>query len=332
MSGIACDSVPAMRGWQFTATHEPLHRAELPDPEPGSGEVILDVVAAGLCHSDVGVLTDEAWMATITQVPVVLGHEIAGVVSAVGPDVTGFSVGDRVGVCPSNGHGAPGYKRDGGFADRHRVLADDLVPMPDGLSFELAALGTDAGMTSYHAMVDRGGCQPGMKVGVIGVGGLGQIGARVAVVRGAEVHVAEVNEAVWPMARELGVAGVVADADDWEGQNFDLIVDYAGYGTTTAAAVRAIRRGGRVVLVGMARMQIEFDTYDLIRTEVELLGSNGGTKEDVAAVYALLASCEVQPKVTTIDFDGIPQGLDDLRHHRITGRLVARVEASRPTT
>ena len=72
------------------------------------------------------------------------------------------------------------------------------------VSFELAALGTDAGMTSYHGIVTKGGLQAGMKVGVIGLGGLGQIGARVGVVLGAEVHVCEKNEAVWPMAEEIG--------------------------------------------------------------------------------------------------------------------------------
>ncbi len=316
-----------MRAWQFTTTNSPLALVEIDDPVPGPGEVVLDIKAAGLCHSDVGALTDESWLKVIKQLPVVMGHEIAGVVSAVGDGVVDFAIGDRVGVCPSNGHGAPGYARDGGFTFRHKVLADDLVPMPEGLSFELAALGTDAGMTSYHAMVGRGGCAEGMKVGVIGLGGLGQIGARVAVVLGAQVHVAEVNEAVWPMAHAIGAASVVADAAEWEGQGFDLIVDYAGYGTTTAAAIRAVKRGGRVVLVGMARMQIEFETYDIIRTEVELRGSNGGTKDDVAAVYALLASGEVEPACTVIDFDGIPAGLDDLQHHRVAGRLVARIDS-----
>lgn len=314
-----------MRAWQFTTTHEPLTLVELPEPTPGPGEVVLEIKAAGLCHSDVGALTDESWLKVIKQRPVVMGHEIAGVVHSLGTEVTGFAVGDRVGVCPSNGHGAPGYARDGGFTYLHRVLADDLVAMPDGLSFELAALGTDAGMTSYHAMVARGECAAGMKVGVIGLGGLGQIGARVAVVLGADVHVAEVNQAVWPMAKEIGASTVVSDATEWEGGEFDLIVDYAGYGTTTAAAMRAIKRCGRIVLVGMARMQIEFETYDIIRSEVELRGSNGGTKDDVAAVYDLLARGEVTPQCTVIDFDGIPAGLEDLRHHRITGRLVARI-------
>jgi propanol-preferring alcohol dehydrogenase len=134
-----------------------------------------------------------------------------------------------------------------------------------------------------------------------------------------------VNEEVWPMAREIGAASIVADVSEWAGMDLDLVVDYAGYGTTTAGALNAIRKQGSIVLVGMARMQITLETYDIIRTEVHLLGSNGGTKEDVAAVYELLASGQVDPKVTVIGFDDIPAGLDDLQHHRITGRLVARI-------
>jgi propanol-preferring alcohol dehydrogenase len=314
-----------MKAWQFTTTHEPLVRADIPAPTPGPGEVVLDIKSAGLCHSDVGAMTDPAWLDYIPNRPVVIGHEIAGVVSAVGEGVTAVAVGDRVGVCPSNGHGAPGYARDGGFTEQHRCLADDVVPMPDGLSFELAALGTDAGMTSYHAMVTRGEAGAGMKVGVIGLGGLGQIGARVAVVRGAEVHVAEVNEAVWPMAREIGAASVVGDVLEWAGQGFDLIVDYAGYGTTTAGALKAIRKNGRVVVVGMARMQITLETMDIIHKQAQILGSSGGTKDDVAAIFALLASGDVTPVVNVIGFDDIPTGLDDLQHHRLAGRLVARI-------
>lgn len=314
-----------MKAWQFTATHQPLQRADIPEPTPGPGEIVLDIVAAGLCHSDVGAMTDEAWIDYINPKPMVIGHEIAGVVSAVGSGVTDVRMGDRVGVCPSNGNGAPGYKRNGGFTEKHLCLADDVVPMPDGLDFALAAIGTDAGMTSYHAMVTRGEAKAGMKVGVIGLGGLGQIGARVAVVRGCEVHVAEVNEAVWAMAKEIGATSVVKDVLEWKDQDFDLIVDYAGYGTTTANAVKALRKQGRVVLVGMARMEIPLQTMDMIHKQAEIRGSSGGTKQDIADVYELMASGKVAPVVTTIDFEGIPEGLEDLKHHRMTGRLVARI-------
>lgn len=313
-----------MKGWFFTGTDEPLVLGDLEPPTPGPGQAVLDIRAAGLCHSDVGTMHDPKWLALIDFRPIVMGHEIAGVVSAIGEGVTNVKVGDRVGVCPTNSAGAPGYRRHGGFTFQHLAPAVDLVPMPDGLSFEHAALGTDAGMTSYHAMVTQGEVQPGMKVGVIGLGGLGQIGARVAVVRGAEVHVAEPNEAAWPMAKEIGAVSVVKDATEWNGAGFDLVVDYAGFDVTTRAAAKAVRRNGRVVLVGMAKLEFTLDTIEVIRSQVQLYGSNGGTMDDVADVYAMLASGKVDPTVNVIGFDDIPAALDDLRHHRMTGRFVAR--------
>lgn len=315
-----------MKAWQFHYTNKPLERADIPEPTPGPGEVVLDIKAAGLCHSDVGVLDDEGWLATIPNLPVVMGHEIGGVVSAVGEGVTEVSVGDRVGVCPTAASpGAPGYVRDGGFTEKHVCLPGDLVAMPDGMSFEHAALGTDAGMTSYHAVMTVGGLEAGQKVGIIGFGGLGQVGTRVAVVKGAEVHVAEINRDVWDRAREVGAVDVVADAAEWEGQDFDLIVDYAGFGTTTRAAAKAVRRGGTVVLVGMGKLEFTLDTMDVILKEVRVLGSMGGTPQDVADCYELLASGALDPEVTVIGFDEIPAYLDKLRAHEVTGRVVARI-------
>lgn len=313
-----------MKGWCFTATNEPLQLLDIDEPVPGPGEVLLDVKAAGLCHSDVGVMTDPIWMDRIGFTPLILGHEIAGVVSALGPGVDGVKIGDRVGVCPSVGVGTPGFQRHGGFTSKFAAKVVELVSVPDHLSLDLAALGTDAGMTAYHAMVSRGRVEAGMKVGVIGFGGLGQIGARVAVVRGAEVHVAEPNEAAWPAARAAGVADIVPDASAWAGKGFDLIVDYAGFDTTTRAAVKAVRRHGRVVLVGMAKLEFTLDTMPVILSEIEFLGSAGGTPQDIAEVYELLAAGHITPTVTVIDFLDIAKGLDDLQHHRITGRLVSR--------
>ena len=314
-----------MKAWQFTNTNEPLVLNEVAEPTAGPGEVILDIKSAGLCHSDVGAMTDPGWLALIPNRPITIGHEIAGVVTELGEGVTDVKIGDRVGVCPTASALAPGYGRDGGFTYQHRVLAGDLVPMPEGLSFDMAALGTDAGMTSYQAIVVRGGLKPGMKVGVIGLGGLGQIGARVAVVKGAEVHVAEINKDAWPLATEIGATSVVSDVSEWAGQGFDLIVDYAGFGTTTAGALKAVRFDGRVVQVGMGRLETTLDIRDLILNKVQLLGSVGGTKEDVAAVYELIASGDLKPVVHTITFEEIPEGLERLRRGEVSGRLVARI-------
>ena len=314
-----------MKAWQFTNTNEPLVLNEVAEPTAGPGEVILDIKSAGLCHSDVGAMTDPGWLALIPNRPITIGHEIAGVVTELGEGVTDVKIGDRVGVCPTASALAPGYGRDGGFTYQHRVLAGDLVPMPEGLSFDMAALGTDAGMTSYQAIVVRGGLKPGMKVGVIGLGGLGQIGARVAVVKGAEVHVAEINKDAWPLATEIGATSVVSDVSEWAGRGLDLIVDYAGFGTTTAGALKAVRFDGRVVQVGMGRLETTLDIRDLILNKVQLLGSVGGTKEDVAAVYELIASGDLKPVIHTIAFEEIPEGLERLHRGEVSGRLVARI-------
>jgi propanol-preferring alcohol dehydrogenase len=324
-----------MKAWQFTGTGEPLVLNDVSEPIPGPGHVVLDVKAAGLCHSDSGIMHDPHQIGMAAKLPITLGHEIAGIVSAVGDDVTEWKIGDRVGICPTAfmaaggpyaGEATPGYGHDGGFAEKYMGPAYELVRIPDGLDIALGAVATDAGMTSYHALVRRGGCQPGMKVGIIGMGGLGQIATRVAVLIGAEVHVAETKKDVWPLAEEMGVTEVVSDASEWAGQGFDLIVDYAGFGTTTAAALEALRFDGTVVQVGAGKLAgVELNMAPLILNHLNLLGSVGGTKEDIGELYELMANKGLKPVITEIKFDEIPEGIDRLTQGTVTGRLVARV-------
>ncbi|WP_202627940.1 zinc-binding dehydrogenase [Cellulomonas sp. APG4] len=125
--------------------------------------------------------------------------------------------------------------------------------------------------------------------------------------------------------RAAGVADVVADAAEWEGQDFDLVVDYAGFGETTTKASKAVRRGGTVVLVGMGKLEFTLHTMDMILKEVRVLGSNGGTPQDAADVYELLASGAIEPAVTVVGFDDIPAYLDKLRAHEVSGRVVAHI-------
>jgi len=315
-----------MKAWQFYGTNKPLKLDEIPDPKPGPGEVVLAVKAAGICHSDVGALEDEGWMPLFPKLPVAMGHEVAGEIIEVGEGVTDWKVGDRVGICPTASDTTPGYSRDGGFAYQHRAPVTDLVRMPEGLSYELAAAGTDAGMTSYYAMMTIGGVKAGDKVAVIGFGGLGQIGARVAVVTGAQVTVVEINEDVWPEAEKAGVDKIVKSVDDLEADTYDVVVDYAGFGETTAKSINAIRRDGTIVVVGMGKLEATINTRDVILKQARILGSNGGTVEDVAACYELFASGDVVPAMTTIGFDEIPDGIEKLKRGEVTGRLVALIE------
>lgn len=314
-----------MEAWQFTNTGEPLVLTTVAEPTAAPGQVVVDVKAAGLCHSDVGLMEDEGWLSLLAKRPITIGHEVAGVISEVGEGVTEWKVGDRVGFCPTTEAGAPGYAFDGGFAAKAAIEQMALVRIPDNVSFAYGAAGTDAGMTSHHAVISTGQVTAGTKLGIIGFGGLGQIGARVAVLAGAEVYVAEVNEKIWPNAREAGVKNVAASIMDFEEVGLDVIVDFAGFGTTTAQAIEAVRPGGRVVQVGMGRLESTINTKLLITKAVTLIGSVGGDKDDVQGVYDYLATGKLNPTITEITFDEIPEGLEKLKRGEVTGRLVARL-------
>ena len=317
-----------MRAWQYMGDHKPIQLNEVPEPVPGENEVVVDVKAAGLCHSDLMYM--QQGDAAMPFLPMTQGHENAGVISAIGPGVVGWKVGDVAGVCSSGIRPPLGMFTPGGFADKLLTDYRDLARVPEGVDFSLAALATDAGMTSYHAMIKAGEAKAGMKVGVIGFGGLGQIGARAAVLAGAEVHVAEMKEDVWPLALAAGVIDCVKDADEWvsgpggnpmAGGDFDLIVDYAGF-DTTQKAINAIHRGGRVVQVGLGK-----PTFTIISPTIlgrTIVGSLGGNVQDIEEVCQLMADGEIRPAYEEIPFEAIGEGLERLSKNQVTGRLVAR--------
>ncbi|WP_114423779.1 zinc-binding dehydrogenase [Nocardioides houyundeii] len=314
-----------MQSWRFHGTGQPLTLEEVEAPHAGPGEVVVDVRAAGLCHSDVGALDDPQWMRSFPRIPVTLGHENAGVISEVGPGMEDWKVGDRVGLAPLMPDGdAIGYGEwDGGYGLKVRATAANLVRLPDELSFELGAMATDAGLTSYHAMVSVGGVQEGMRVGVIGLGGLGYIGARVAVLKGAEVYAAEVNPSTREQADELGLAGVAESITEFADKDLQLIVDYAGFGSTTAQAVDTLADGGTLVQVGLGRYEATVNTQALVLKQLTLKGSVSGTQQDLGELYELMRSGELNPPINRITPLEIPEGLARLREGGVVGRLIA---------
>ncbi|MGO2633588.1 MAG: zinc-binding dehydrogenase [Galactobacter sp.] len=314
-----------MKAWRFNGTHKPFEEQDIPEPEAGPGQVKIDVKAAGLCHSDVGILEDEKWMGLFPHLPVTPGHEAAGIIEAVGEGVTDWKVGDRVAVWPlaQGPEHTTGYAQDGGWQPKMVVDTDFLVNVPEGVPWEYAAAATDAGMTSHGAVMGTGQVKAGEKVGIIGIGGLGQIGARVAVLNGAELYVAEVNEAAWPRAEKAGAKRVAKSILDFKDENLDVIIDFAGFGTTTAEAIEAVGFGGRVVQVGMGRLESTINTYALITGRKTLIGSNGGTGEDIQGVLNWMGKGEIEPECELTTWDKIPEGIDRLHNGEVKGRLVA---------
>ena len=317
-----------MKAWQFTGTNNPLELNEVPEPHAGPGQVVVAVKAAGVCHSDVTALDDAGWMPLFPHLPRTMGHENAGVITEVGDGMDEWKVGDRVGLAPVMGDGdAIGYgKWDGGFGPRLLATSDNLVRLPDEVSFELGAMATDAGLTSYHAIMAVGGAKAGMKVGVIGLGGLGYIGARVAVLSGAEVYGAEVNPETQKLADEIGLAGVADSIDAFKDKNLDLIVDYAGFGTTPSAAIETLAEFGTLVQVGMGRLEATINTYPLIIKQLSIKGSKSGTKEDLAGIYELMKSGQLNPPMNLITQADIPGAIDKLRAGGVVGRFIAIYE------
>ena len=312
-----------MKAWQFTGINEALKRVELPEPKAGKGEIVVHIKAAGLCHSDVSFM-DGTITALLKEIPIVLGHEIAGVVTEIGEGVSDFRLGQRVGI-PATTDG-PGTYRNGGFADSVVVLASQCVPVPDSVPFEQAAPAMDAARTAYRAIVTIGLVQKGMNVGVIGYGGLGSLGVQIAVELGAGVYVAEVNQKVWDEAKASGIKGISADIRDFESVGLDVIIDFAGFGTTTASAIDAIKPRGRVVQIGLAKEMATISAQKVTMKEITYVGASNGEKHEAEEVLKLMASGNIKSKIIKISFDEIPGSLDQLKKGGVNGRFVAIYE------
>jgi propanol-preferring alcohol dehydrogenase len=281
-----------MKAWQFTEVGSPLSLNEVETPTPAADEVAISVKAVGLCHSDVGFVNG-----TLAEIlpfhPITLGHEIAGVVSAVGSDVTAFAVGQKV-VVPASLTG-PGVGMNGGFAVEVVVSSDLVLALPDGVPFDQAAAATDAGLTSFHAVSVKGRVTSGSRVGIIGFGGLGSLGAE----------------------------RVESSISAFEGENLDVVIDIAGYGSTTDGAIPTLRPGGRIVVVGLGVARAEIDLQALTLKELEIVGSKTGSKEDCAAVLDLIADGQLTSRIDQITFGEIGEGISKLQRGEVIGRLVA---------
>lgn len=316
-----------MKGWIFEKTHKPLEMQEVADPILTPDSVIVNIKASGLCHTDVTIVDDPGWMA-MTKPPVILGHEGAGIIESVGENVTNFKLGDRVGICPIDPATkvAIGGGKDGVYAERVKVPATQVIKLPDNVSFVEGAAATDAGMTSHHALFGLGRAKKGMKVGIIGIGGLGDFGLQMALAAGCEVLAADPKPEAQKIAKDFGVEKVFDDAIDFKDEQPDLIVDYAGFGSTTAHAIEAVKTDGTVVVVGMGVLHSDISTWDLTTRRLKLFGNNGGSIDDIAKVYKYFASGTLKPTLHTIPFAEIDKGLEKLKAGKVSGRLIATQE------
>lgn len=318
-----------MRAVRLTRHRSPLEDAELPAPEPHPGEIAVRIEAAGICHSDVHYCDDEGR----ARLPVTPGHEIAGVVSAVGPDVAERMAGDRVALHYLLPDGDMlGKERDGGYAESIVVPASNAVTVPDEVPFDQAAVMMCSTATAWHAL-KLSGLQPGESLGILGFGGLGVSAAQLARVLAARRVVAvDVVDAKLRLAEECGAFAV-----DGRGANLaaalaglDVVLDFAGHAQTTLTALRALPPGGRLIFVGIGLRKLELDPYaDLLSGERRLIGCSDHTHDELVELMELARSGRLDlsraiTRTVPLAADDINGVLDDLRRGTPHLRTVIR--------
>jgi alcohol dehydrogenase, propanol-preferring len=325
---------------------------EVPVPEPGPGEVLVKVWAAGLCHSDLHVME---WPAGTLpyRLPFTLGHENAGVVAALGPGANGVEEGDAVlvygpwgcGICwrcaqgsgnlceraaERHGHGG-GLGFDGGLAEYVVVpSASLLVPIGDLDPAQAAPL-TDAALTPYHAIKSSLHLlRPGSAVVVIGVGGLGHVAIQLLkALTPSRVVAVDARRSAVQLALELGADAALASheatADDVRAETgaggATLVLDFVGVDETVALAAAVLGVGGHVAVVGVGGA-----TFPLAFGSVSLEGSasipNWGTLPELIELVALARSGALDIRVERLPLDDTLEGYGRLRAGEVAGRVV----------
>jgi propanol-preferring alcohol dehydrogenase len=288
---------------------------EVSDPVPGPSELRVAVQAAGVCGTDLHAAHGRL---PVPVLPVIMGHEGAGIVDEVGEDVTGIAAGDRVLLLPSETCGdcdacraghlglCPqarifGMARDGTFAERIVVPASCALALPERISFEHGAILADAVATAYHAVATRAGVSGGERMAVIGCGGVGIHAVLLARLLGARTVVAvDASEGALRRAAAAGADAVVdARAKDARkairrsagGDGPDVVIEYAGRKDSVELALACVARAGRVVVggVGMEAPQLP-PLISFVGREIAVLGSMGYTRAELECVVELVDS------------------------------------------
>lgn len=312
---------------------------ELTDPAPG--QVRLRVEACGVCHSDV--LAVEGLRADPSQ-PLVPGHEIVGVIDAVGAGVTAWQPGDRVGVgflngqcweCESCRRGdfvncvnqeQTGTTIDGGYAEVAYARASGLVRIPDGLSAVDAAPLLCAGLTTYIAL-QQGPTRAGTLVAVQGIGGLGHLGLQYARSLGYRVAAIARGQEKEAYALELGAHDYIDSNSTDPGAALSalggasVIVATASSGSSMNPLVRGLAPGGRLVVVGAAPDPLTVSTADLIFGTRSVVGSLTGSSIENEDNLAFSLAHDIRPSVEVVPFTQASGAYD----HMLSGKARFRV-------
>ena len=316
-----------MKAARLVERRRPLELIDLPDPAPSAGEVVIEVEAEGICRTDWHVWNgDWDWVGLTPTLPLVMGHELGGTVVAVGPDVSAVRVGDRVTTPFHESCGRCGYCRagrsnlcdhmeflglthDGGYARYAAIRNADFncIKLPDSIDALAAAAIGCRYMTAFHAVTRQGALAAGQWVAVHGAGGIGLSAVQIAAALGGRVIAVDLADGKLAKARAEGALHTVNAATqdpvaairELTGGGADLAIGGLGVASLVEAAVLALRKGGRLVQVGLTsqaeqgyvRMPLDY----IIESEIEIAGSVGNPHVDYPRLLGLVETGVLQP-------------------------------------
>jgi propanol-preferring alcohol dehydrogenase len=339
------------RAVRLEAPGRPLVDAALDVPSPGPGEILVRVKAAGICHSDAHYRSGIG----STNHPLTLGHEVAGIVAALGEGVREPRAGERVclhylvtcGECRDCRAGREqfcatgamiGKDRDGGFADFIRVPARNAHRLPAAIPFEQGAIMMCSSATALHAL-RKARVGRGDGVAIFGIGGLGVSAVQLARALGAEpVFAVDLNPAKLALARRLGATPVDAKAADpvqairraTGGRGVDAALELIGSARAMEQAVQALAPQGRAALAGLTQERLSIAPYrDLLGREAEVIGVSDHLATEITELMQFVARGELDPgeavtRVVPLEAGAINQVLDGLEAFRDDVRCVVR--------
>lgn len=317
---------------------EELRIDDVPLPQVGRHDVLVKVAAAGICHTDLGIIDGHV---PIGNLPMIPGHEIAGEIVEVGASVSPGLLRRRVcvsyglvcGTCPQCAAGNDtlcsswqtlGRTVNGGFAEYVAAPASNVFPLPDHVSYEEAAIIPCSVATAYHA-VKQACISPPQKVAIFGIGGVGLNAVQFASLAGAEVIAVDMMEDKLEMARAVGArhcvcarsVDVVAAIRKLNGGlGADATIECVGSRSTYQSCIDSVKRGGRVVVVGFHPDPLRVNPLRLMLDEVTITGAHVANRGEIVEIVRLLSlrKIDFRRMVThTVDFRDIHHGLERLR-------------------
>lgn len=321
-----------------SAEEGPLQARDIPEPTPGPGEIRVRVRVCGVCHTDLHIVQGELPM---HKLPVVPGHQVVGVVDAVGLGAKAFREGDRAGViwlhstdgsCEYCGRGQEnlcvnakftGYDVDGGYAEAVIVPTAFAYQIPKNFSDENAAPLLCAGVIG-HRSLKLSGASKSDRLGLYGFGASAHIVLQIARHMGCEVYVFTRAASHKELALRLGAAWV-GDAKERPPHELDAAIVFAPAGPIVLDALRALRKGGTVALAGITMTPIPEMDYSLIYGERLLRSAANSTRRDARELLELAAKVPVRTEVTLYRLEEANRALADMKHSRIEGAGVLRI-------